>query len=314
MKLAVLMNPLATLDPKKDTTLAILSQAKGLGWDCAYFTLADLYAKEGEAYANLRPIEVAKTMLTWQEKPAHIKSLNTMDIILIRQDPPFDLTYLHATQLLSLVEQQGVLVSNRPQALRDHNEKLSLLQHDLSSHTLVSMSRACLQAFWESHRSVVFKPLNAMGGASVFHVDEKGNNLGVILETLTQNETVYIMAQKYIPELPETGDKRIIVINGEPIDYALARFPKKGEFRANLAAGGKGKVVPITSHDRSICQKLQPYLQAQGCHFVGLDVIGDYVTEINVTSPTCVRQISEETGIDIVGKYLDFLASPSTSS
>lgn len=309
MKLAVLMDPLYCIDPRKDTTLAMLSEANRRGWECSYFTLGDLQAEEGEVFASLTPIIVAKDMLTWREKTTKKCQLSEWDIILIRKDPPFDLSYLYATQLLSLVEQKGVLISNRPQVLRDHNEKLSLLQHaNLSPPTLVSMDIARLYAFWQTHRSVIFKPLDAMGGNSVFHVEESGRNIGVILETLTRNETVYIMAQQYISDITQFGDKRIIVINGEPIDYALARFPKKGESRANLATGGSGKVVHITDRDRFVCQTLKPYLQAQGCHFVGLDVIGDYVTEINVTSPTCVRQISAEKNIDIIGQYLDFLA------
>lgn len=309
MKLGVLLDPLANLNPIKDTSLAILSQASLRHWDCVYFTLADLFAREGEVFARVSPIVVAPNKLTWKEKKAQEKPLNEFDIILIRKDPPFNLPYLYATQLLSLVEQQGVIISNKPQILRDHNEKLSLLQHaEVCPPTLVSMDIECLRAFWLEHRSVVFKPLDAMGGSSVFHIDESGLNLGVVLETLTQGETVYIMAQCYIPELIERGDKRIILIHGEPVEYALARFPKKGESRANLAAGGHGQVVPITERDRYLCAALKPYLQKSGCHFVGLDVIGDYVTEINVTSPTCVREIEAETGVDIIGRYLDFLS------
>lgn len=308
MKLGVLLDPLHSLNPKKDTSLAMLSQASLRDWDCGYFTVSDLFARDGEIFAPVAPIVVAPNMLTWKEQAATECRLNEFNIILIRKDPPFDLSYLYASQLLDLVEQQGVLVSNRPQALRNHNEKLSLLQHaDLCPPTLVSMDIERLQSFWQEYHSVVFKPLDAMGGSSVFHIDETGRNLGVVLETLTQRESVYIMAQQYIPELTQYGDKRIILINGEPVDYALARFPKQGESRANLAAGGHGRVVPITERDRFLCKTLQPYLQAQGCHFVGLDVIGDYVTEINVTSPTCVREIAAETGMDIVGQYLDFL-------
>lgn len=309
MNIAVLMDPLSKLDPKKDTTLAILSEACIRQWQCAYFTLHDLYAQDGEAFAKLTPIVVDPDAMHWEEGAPALCALATMDIILIRKDPPFDLAYLYATQLLELAEQAGVLVSNKPQSLRNHNEKLSLLQHpNLCAPTLVSMDMTLLREFWHTYGSVVLKPLDSMGGGSIFHVPADGANLNVILETLTAQGTRHIMAQQYIPELTLTGDKRIILIDGEPIPYALARFPKAGESRANLAAGGSGQVVPITERDRFLCEALKPKLQAQALHFVGLDVIGDYVTEINVTSPTCVRQIAAETGLNIVGRYLDVLA------
>ncbi len=308
MNIALLMDPLDTLDPKKDTSLAMLSAACKRHWDCGYFTLHDLFARDGEAFASVSPVVVDANATRWTEQTATVRPLAEFDIILIRKDPPFDLTYLYATQILALAERQGVLVSNKPQSLRNHNEKLSLLQYpDVCPPTLVSMDMARLQDFWQEHHSVVFKPLDAMGGGSIFHVNEEGANLNVILETLTGRGSRCIMAQRYLPDLPRSGDKRIILINGEPIPHALARFPKPGESRANLAAGGHGRVVPITDRDRFLCQILKSSLQAQDLHFVGLDVIGDYVTEINVTSPTCVRQISSETGLDIAGDYLDFL-------
>lgn len=308
MKLAMLMDSLSKVDPHKDTSLAMLSAACQRQWDCSYFTLHDLFAQGGEAFAAVTPIVVDANATNWTEKTASVRSLTEFDILLIRKDPPFDLSYLYATQILDLAKRQGVLVSNKPQSLRNHNEKLSLLQYpEVCPPTLVSMDSAQLHAFWQEYRSVVFKPLDAMGGGSVFHVNEEGANLNVILETLTKCNTRCIMAQPYLSDLPRSGDKRIILINGEPIPYALARFPKQGEFRANLAAGGQGRVVLITERDRFLCQILKPSLQAQDLHFVGLDVIGDYVTEINVTSPTCVRQIHAETGVDIAGNYLDFL-------
>lgn len=311
MNIAILMDPIATVDPHKDTTLAILDAARARQWSCSYFTLQDVWIQdEGKVAANVTPITVQKGGLTWRTAKAATCFLTQFDIILIRKDPPFDLTYLYVTQLLDLVERQGVLVSNKPQALRSHNEKLAVLQFpELCSPTLVSMDLNILHAFWEKHRSVIFKPLDAMGGSSVFHVDATGLNINVILETLSQHGTRYIMAQRYISDLPHTGDKRIILIQGEPIPYALARFPKQGESRANLAVGGTGQVVPITERDRFLCQTLKSHLQTQSLHFVGLDVIGDYITEINVTSPTCARQITAETNIDIAGQYLDSLAA-----
>jgi len=307
MKLAVFMDHLDDTDPLIDSTLTMMNHARVRGWQCGYFTFSDMLCQDGDVLARVTEIEVDEAN-NWTEKSSCVQPLREFDIILIRKDPPFDLAYLYATQLLELVERQGVLVTNKPQSLRDHNEKLSLLQYaEVSPPTLVSANIAYLKAFWQQHHSVIFKPLDAMGGQSVFHVGEDGRNLPVILEVLTSQETMCVMAQRYIPEISQYGDKRIILINGEPIPYALARFAPKGEARANLAVGGIGQVVPITEQDRILCQKLAPRLREQSLYFVGIDVIGDYLTEINVTSPTCARQITAESGVDIIGAYLDFL-------
>ncbi|PJD93066.1 MAG: glutathione synthase [Legionella sp.] len=309
MKLAIFMDHLDDIDPDIDSSLAMMSHACARGWYCGYFTFSDLFCQDGEVFACVTEIEVDDAC-QWTEKTGRVQPLRDFDIILIRKDPPFDLAYLYATQLLELVERQGVLVTNKPQSLRDHNEKLSLLHYpEVCPPTLVSANIDCLKAFWQQHHSVIFKPLDAMGGKSVFHVGPEGTNLPVILEVLTAQQTMCVMAQRYIPEIKQHGDKRIILINGEPIPYAFARFAPKGEARANLAVGGIGQVVPITEQDRLLCQQLAPGLQAQGLYFVGIDVIGDYVTEINVTSPTCARQITAETGVDIIGAYLDFLVT-----
>lgn len=309
MKLAVFMDPLEQLDPFKDSTLAMLSAAQKRNWKCAYFTMQDLYGENGQVYAHMTAIEVDDDASKWQKKMIGVQLLSDYDIVLIRKDPPFDLAYLYATQLLSLVELDGVLVANSPQSLRDHNEKLSILKYpEVCVPTLVTSDISRLKAFWEKHHSVIFKPLDAMGGQNIFHVLEDGRNLTVILQLLTHQQCVPIMAQRYIPEIRTQGDKRIILINGEPIDYALARFAAPGESRANLVAGGRGQVVEITEHDRQLCDRLKPHLQAQSLYFVGMDVIGNYVTEINITSPTCIRQIQAETDLDIAGRYLDFLA------
>ncbi|MCR9192085.1 MAG: glutathione synthase [Gammaproteobacteria bacterium] len=308
MKIAVFMDDLANVKSELDTTLAMLSRAHARGWTCSYFTFKDLFAKDGEVFADLTHIVVDDTFSYWKEQHIGVEVLTAFDIILIRKDPPFDAAYLYATQMLELVARQGVLVTNKPQSLRDHNEKLSLLQYpELCPPTLVSANLEGLHAFWHEHQSIILKPLDAMGGQSIFHVDKDGRNLRVILELLTAKETQCIMAQRYIPEIQTEGDKRIILINGEPCAHALARFPASGESRANLAVGGTGKVVPITDHDRDLCAALAPRLIAQELYFVGVDVIGGYVTEINVTSPTCVRQIAAASGVDIIGMYLDFL-------
>lgn len=312
MKLAILMDPLRGLKPHKDSTVAMIKAAHGLGWECAYFTLADLFCKEGKAYANLSSIQVTnETQADWAKtKLLGEQPLAGFDIILMRKDPPFDMEYIYATYALELAEREGVFVSNKPQSLRDANEKFFTLNFpQCCPLTLVSRDINRLRAFWEKHRNVIFKPLEGMGGRAVFHVDEQAKNLSVVLEVLTHGQTVSIMAQQYIPEISTFGDKRILLINGEPVSYALARIPAKGELRGNLAAGATGKVVPITERDRWLCAQIAPTLKAKELTFVGIDVIGDYLTEINVTSPTCIREIATETGIDIAGDYLRELAS-----
>ena len=315
MKLAIFMDPLAELKPAIDTSLALLERARRLGWSCYYFTKKDLFAEKGKIYAAVTAISVDTSIVSYQVDPQPtVQALTDFDIILIRQDPPFDLGYLYATQLLSLVAQQGILVSNHPQSLQQHNEKLGILQYpDLCVPTLVSADIARMKQFWKTHGSVIFKPLGSMGGDSVIHLAEDGRNLTVILQWLTKQETLPIMAQRYIPEINTQGDKRIILINGNPVPYAFARFAAPGESRANLCAGGTGTVIPISERDRHICAELGPKLREQSLYFVGIDVIGDYITEINVTSPTCARQITAETGLDIVGEYLIFLASRAKS-
>jgi len=312
MKLGILMDPPETLKPYKDSTVAMIESATRMGWSCAYFTLKDLFCREGKPYARISTIKIRDRMASdWAEiKSLGDQPLTTFDIILMRKDPPFDLEYIYATYALELAERDGVLVANKPQSLRDANEKFFTLNFpQCCPETLVSREISRLRAFWEEHRQVIFKPMDGMGGMLVFHVDEQGQNLSVILETLTHGERSTIMAQQYIPEIKTAGDKRILLINGEPVPYALARIPAKGELRGNLAAGAVGKVVPITERDRQICHQVAPTLCAKGLYFVGIDVIGDYLTEINVTSPTCIREISQETNLDIAGDYLRCLES-----
>ncbi|MGQ3888764.1 glutathione synthase [Legionella sp. CNM-1927-20] len=312
MKLAVLMDPLHLIKPYKDTTIAMLKSAEQLGWTCAYFTPIDINCREGQAYAQVNSISIIdESKKHWAATTAlGERPLSDFDIILMRKDPPFDLEYIYSTYALELAEHAGVLVANKPQSLRDANEKFFTLNFPLCcSPTLVSKNIQNLREFWQKHQNVIYKPLEGMGGQAIFHVDEKGDNLSVILEVLTRQQTLSIMAQQYIPEIKTSGDKRIIIINGEPVSYALARIPSKGELRGNLAAGGQGKVVPLTERDRFICQQLAPALQRMGLYFVGIDVIGDYLTEINVTSPTCAKEIMAETGIDITGDFLKCLAT-----
>ncbi|KTD61272.1 glutathione synthase [Legionella spiritensis] len=311
MKLAVLMDPVEHLKPYKDTTVSMIKSAQEMGWSCVFFTQNDLVCRKGHAYAQVSSIVIGdEHSPDWARiSPLGEKSLTDFDIILMRKDPPFDMEYIYATYALELAENKGVLVANKPQSLRDANEKFFTLNFpQCCPLTLVSRNIRELRRFWEEHRNVIFKPLEGMGGKAVFHVDEDGKNLSVILEVLTASQQVMIMAQQYIPEISTKGDKRILLIDGEPVPYALARIPPQGELRGNLAAGATGKVVPVTERDKWLCQQIAPTLKARGLYFVGIDVIGDYLTEINVTSPTCAREISAESGIDIAGDFLRRLA------
>lgn len=310
MNLAVLIDPLHRLFPYKDTTVAMMKSAKALGWSCVYFTQEDLFCTDGHAFARVYDITIGNEHHSdWaKSKELGEKPLSEFDIIIMRKDPPFDMEYIYTTYALELAERDGVLVANKPQSLRDANEKFFTLNFpQCCPTTLVSQDIKRLKAFWHTHQNVIFKPLEGMGGNSVFHVDQKGKNLSVILEVLTKGQTVAIMAQRYIPEITASGDKRILLINGEPVPYALARIPAQGELRGNLAAGATGKVVALTERDRWICEQIAPTLRAKGLYFVGIDVIGDYLTEINVTSPTCLREISNETGLDIAADFLHTL-------
>ncbi|MBA2651691.1 MAG: glutathione synthase [Tatlockia sp.] len=312
MKLAILMDPIHQLKAYKDSTVAMIKAAEAVGWSCVYFTQNDLYCQQGRAFARVSSITVKadEKSADWAEvKCLGEKPLSDFDIILMRKDPPFDMEYIYSTYALELAEKEGVLVANKPQSLRAANEKFFTMNFpQCCPTTLVSRDLKRLRAFWLEHQNVIFKPLEGMGGSSIFQVDKDGRNLSVILEVLTHSQQVSIMAQVYIPEITKTGDKRILLINGEPVPYALARIPAKGELRGNLAAGARGEVVPLSERDRWLCQQLAPSLKAMGLYFVGIDVIGDYLTEINVTSPTCIREIEAETELDIAGDYLRVLA------
>lgn len=311
MKLAVLMDPLNEIKPYKDSTVGMLKSAQAMGWDCVFFSPQDLVCRFGKAYALVSSIKITDEYQSDWAVVSEVgeRPLSDFDIILMRKDPPFDMEYIYLTYALELAEKEGVLVANKPQGLRDANEKFFTFNFpQCCPLTIVSKNTDYLRDFWQQHQNVIFKPLDGMGGSAVFHVNEQGSNLSVILEVLTQKGQVSIMAQQYLPAITSQGDKRILLINGEPISYALARIPAEGELRGNLAAGARGEVVAITARDRWLCQQLAPTLQAKGLYFVGIDVIGDYLTEINVTSPTCAREISAETGLDITGDYLRCLA------
>ena len=307
-KLGVVMDPIETIQYKKDTTLAVLWAAQDRGWSLFYMTPDALFL-DGE-----RPMAVAQS-LTVHRDPDHWFdvchpqdiSLAELDICLMRKDPPFDMEYIYATYLLERAERQGTLIVNRCHSLRDCNEKLFATEFPECCPTLlVSRNMSKLKAFHRQHQDVIFKPLDGMGGSAIFRAREDDPNVSVILETLTQSGRQTIMAQCYLPAISE-GDKRILMVNGEPIPYCLARVPLAGESRGNLAAGGSGRVQPLSERDLWIASQVGPTLKQRGLYFVGLDVIGDYLTEINVTSPTCLREIEAGSGLDIAGQLLDTL-------
>lgn len=307
-KLGVVMDPIEAIQYKKDTTLAVLWAAQDRGWSLFYMTPDALFL-DGE-----RPMAVAQS-LTVHRDPDHWFdvchpqdiSLAELDICLMRKDPPFDMEYIYATYLLERAERQGTLIVNRCHSLRDCNEKLFATEFPECCPTLlVSRDMSKLKAFHRQHQDVIFKPLDGMGGSAIFRAREDDPNVSVILETLTQSGQQTIMAQCYLPAISK-GDKRILMVNGDPIPYCLARVPLAGESRGNLAAGGSGRVQPLSERDLWIASQVGPTLKQRGLYFVGLDVIGDYLTEINVTSPTCLREIEAGSGLDIAGQLLDTL-------
>ncbi len=306
-KLAVIMDPIAFINPKKDTTLAMLLEAQRRGYEIHYLEPKDLNLIDEKVVAHTQQLNVFNDEKQWyQFGKQTINQLQTFDVILMRKDPPFDIEYIYVTYLLEIAERQGSLVVNKPQALRDANEKLFTAYFpECCPDTLVSRNKAEILKFIGKHNKVVLKPLDSMGGRYVYLVNKGDLNTHVIIETLTHFGTRFMMAQQFIPDITVTGDKRIILIDGEPIPYALARIPKAGDIRGNLAAGGTGKGIAINQRDREICQHLTTALKQRGLLFVGIDVIGDYLTEINVTSPTCVREIDKAFNINISAILFD---------
>lgn len=306
LRIGVVMDPIQDIHFKKDTSLAMLWAARQRGWQVEYMELPDLYMKGGQARARVRELDVRMDPEDWYTfgREADI-ALGDLDAVLMRKDPPVDREFLMATHILEAAERQGCLVVNPTQALRDCNEKLFATQfEDCTPPLIVTRSADRLREFYREHGDVIMKPVDGMGGKSIFRIRENDFNLGVIIETLTNDGRHQCMAQKYIPEITE-GDKRILLIEGEPVPYALARIPSVGENRGNLAAGGRGEGRELTARDREICERVAPVLKEKNLIFVGIDVIGDYLTEINVTSPTCVRELDRAFGIDIAGQLMD---------
>lgn len=306
LKLGVVMDPIAAININKDSSFAMLLEAERRGWPIAYMEQGDLFLRDGKTFARMRTLRVQDNAEHWFDLGAEsVEPLGALAVILMRKDPPFDMEYIYTTYLLERAELEGVLVVNKPQALRDCNEKLFTAWFpQCAPPTLVTRSKTRLRDFLNEFGDIIMKPLGGMGGASVFRLCAGDPNINVVIETLTGQEPRFVMAQKFIPEISE-GDKRILMINGEPVPYALARIPAEGETRGNLAAGGRGVGVPLSPRDRWICEQVGPVLRKKGLLFVGLDVIGDYLTEINVTSPTCIRELDTLYGLNIAAQFLD---------
>ncbi len=308
IRLGVVMDPIQSIHYKKDSTLAMLLEAQARGWELVYFEQKDLFLRDSIPYAHARKLKVFKNAEHWFELSEPTECvLGDLNIILMRKDPPFNEAYIYTTYILEHAERLGALVVNRPQSLRDANEKFFAASFpDCCPPTLMSQSSHDLTRFWQEHKDIVCKPLNTMGGKSVFRLREEEVNAGVIFETLTQNESVCIVAQRFIPEIKD-GDKRVILINGEAVPFALARVPQGKDWRGNLAVGAKGEVRQLTERDRFICEKMGPTLKAKGLYFVGIDIIGDYLTEVNVTSPTGIRELDAANDISISALLFDAL-------
>lgn len=309
VRLGIVMDPIDRISFKKDSSLAMLLSAQARGWSLFYMEQQDLYQLTGQARARMRSLQVFDNPEHWFELGDEIdEPLSNLTVILMRKDPPFDNEFVYSTYLLEQAQAAGSLVVNNPQSLRDCNEKLfATLFPQCTPVTLVSRRPDILREFAKQQRDIILKPLDGMGGSSIFRHREDDPNLSVILETLTAHGTQQIMAQQYLPAIKD-GDKRILMIDGEPVPYCLARIPATGETRGNLAAGGRGEARPLTDKDRWIAAQVGPELRKRGLLFVGLDVIGEHLTEINVTSPTCIREIDNALNTKIGDQLMDAIA------
>ncbi len=306
LKLGVVMDPIAAINIQKDSTFAMLLEAQRRKWHIHYMLSHDLSLRDGKAWARMAPLSVKDNPKNWYRLSESTQQpLNTLDVILMRKDPPIGMDYMHATYILEQAEHEGVSIINRPQALRDANEKLytAWFAH-CCPPTLVAADKQQLRDFLQQEKDIIVKPLDGMGGVSIFRLQFNDPNVNVILETLTHNGKTQIMAQRYIPEISE-GDKRILLIDGEPIPYGLARIAAPGETRANLATGGHGVGIELSERDLWISHQVGAKLKDEGLIFAGLDIIGNYLTEINVTSPTCIREIDAAFSLNIAGQLMD---------
>ncbi len=310
LSLLMIMDPIESINIKKDTSFGFLMEAQKRGWDLYYCLPEDLSLAENQVIAHCEALEVFNEVgAHFQLKAKQYKPASDFSTIFMRKDPPFDMNYIYSTYLLELAQESGTLVVNNPRSLRDCNEKLFTAWFpQFSPKTLVSANKSQIKNFVKNQKDVILKPLDGMGGASIFRVTATDPNISVIIETLTQHGSQLAMAQTFIPEIKQ-GDKRILIVNGEVIPYTLARIPSSGETRGNLAAGGTGVPMPITKSEKNIAEHIAPELIKRGLYFVGLDMIGNYVTEINVTSPTCMRELENEYGINIAAQLFDALES-----
>lgn len=310
MKVGIVMDPIETVKTYKDTSFRLALEAQSRGYDVLYIEMRDLFIDGGNPMAFVRPLQVRDQITDFYTLGDGCDiHLGELDVILMRKDPPFDTEFVYATHILELAEQAGAKVINKPQSLRDCGEKLFTAWFpDAISATLVTRDAERIREFHQTHKDIILKPLDGMGGASIFRIKEDGNNLGVVIETLTAHGTRFAMAQEYLPAIKD-GDKRILIINGEAVPYALARVPSAGETRGNLAAGGSGRPQPLSDSDKALVKRIGPTLKEKGLYLVGLDVIGDKITEINVTSPTCMREIENHYNINIAGLLFDAILS-----
>lgn len=306
MKIAFVSDPLSGFQIYKDSTYAMMLEAASRGHELHVFGHGDLIFDGKEVRANVARVTLTGDANDWyrQEAPK-LQTLTAFDVVIERTDPPFNMEYIYATYLLELAESHGARVVNRPEAIRSHNEKLAITQFpQFIAPTLVTSDAARVRAFHEEHKDIILKPLDGMGGAGIFRVDNDGMNLGSIIETLTHNGLRTIMVQRFIPEI-SLGDRRVLVIAGQVVPYCLARIPQGGEVRGNLAAGGLGVAMPISEREREIGEALGPILEKRGLLLVGLDVIGHYLTEVNVTSPTCFQEITQQMGFNVAKMFID---------
>ena len=308
LETGVVMDPISGIKTYKDSTFAMLLEAQRRGHAIWYMETRDLSVRDGTTLARMRRLQVRDNKTDWFTLgEAEQRELSQLDFLLMRKDPPFNMAYVYATYMLDLAESAGVTVVNSPQSLRDANEKCFIARFpQCCVPTTITVEAADIRAFIARHGLSVVKPLDGMGGESIFQARPDDPNLNVILETITRGNREWVMVQKYIPEITQ-GDKRVLVVDGTPVPYALARIPGAGDFRGNLAKGGTGKGVPLTDRDRWICSQVGPELKRRGIVFAGLDVIGEYLTEINVTSPTCIRELDAQFGLNIAGQLFDAL-------
>ncbi len=309
MKIGVVMDPIEAISVKKDSTFAMMLAAQQRGWEIHTISMNDMSMLQGEPSARTQTVSVMDDPNNWyQVHQTQTLPLRAFDAILMRKDPPFDTEYIYATYMLERAEEAGVLIVNKPQSLRDCNEKLYTAWFpEHTPTTLVTRRADEIRAFQAQHGDVILKPLDGMGGASIFRVKQGDPNIGVIIETLTEHGQRFCMAQTFVPDI-SNGDKRILIVDGEPVPYCLARIPAKGETRGNLAAGGRGEARPLSETDWAIARAIAPTLKEKGLIFVGLDVIGDKLTEINVTSPTCIREIDAAYDISVGDILMEAIA------